>query len=142
MNAPSPVLRELAPRLYWLLLVVAAWLLLRGHHEPGGGFVGGLVALAATVVRALAFGSPEAARRLPLRSPAACAALGVLLSLLSGLPAALGGAPFLTHPWVTVAGVSLSTVMLFDLGVLLAVWGGLGGYALALLDLDRPGEDR
>jgi multicomponent Na+:H+ antiporter subunit B len=43
----------------------------------------------------------------------------------------------MTHPWITLSlgffEVPLSTVMLFDLGVYLAVWGALGGYCLLLV---------
>ena len=65
-------------------------------------------------------------------------ATGVLLALLSGLPGAISGQPFLTHLWWTVpvggAAFKLSTVLLFDLGVFFAVWGALAAYVLALLD--------
>jgi multicomponent Na+:H+ antiporter subunit B len=45
------------------------------------------------------------------------------------------GMPFLTHVWMDIG---LSTVMLFDVGVFLAVWGALTGYVFALLDERRP----
>jgi hypothetical protein len=35
------------------------------------------------------------------------------------------------------AVLPVSTVLVFDLGVYLCVWGALGGYALALLDSDE-----
>jgi multicomponent Na+:H+ antiporter subunit B len=46
----------------------------------------------------------------------------------------------LTHIWGSIPwlGIKVSTVMVFDLGVYLAVWGALAGYALSLLSL---GED-
>ena len=40
-----------------LLLLFSIFLLLRGHNEPGGGFVGGLVAAAAFALYAVAFGA-------------------------------------------------------------------------------------
>ncbi len=43
-----------------LLLLFSLFLLLRGHNEPGGGFVGGLVAVAAFALYALAAGTQEA----------------------------------------------------------------------------------
>ena len=61
----------------------------------------------------------------------------VMGDVLSGLPGVFAGQPFLTHLWVTVplavTELPLSTVMLFDLGVYLAVWGAVGGYSLSLL---------
>lgn len=131
------VILEVAVRgLYPLMLLASVWLLLRGHNAPGGGFVGGLVAVSASAVYAIAFDVERARQRLPLRPPSLAAA-GVLLALASGLPALLPGLPYLTHPWITVSlGVThlpLSTVMLFDLGVYCAVWGAVGGYCMELL---------
>ena len=57
----------------------------------------------------------------------------MLLALASGLPALLAGRPYLSHYWGSLLEVKLSTVMLFDLGVFLAVWGALAGFILALL---------
>ena len=129
----SVMLQSVAPVLYWLILLVAVAVLLRGHNEPGGGFIGGLLAVCASTLWALAYGSTAATRRLPLASPVRLGALGVLLALLSGLPGWLAGQAYLTHLWWS----PLSTVILFDLGVFCSVWGALGGYALALLDTDH-----
>lgn len=128
---------EVAMRaLYPLLLAASLWLLLRGHNAPGGGFVGGLVAVSASAAYAIAFGARRARQRMPL-GPAALAAAGVLLALASGLPATFLGLPYLTHLWTTlqlgVVDLPLSTVMLFDLGVYCCVWAAVGGYCLELL---------
>jgi multicomponent Na+:H+ antiporter subunit B len=122
--------------LYQVLLLASLWVLLRGHNAPGGGFIGGLLGVAASAAYALTFDSARALRRVPL-GPVRLSALGVLLALLSGMPAVLFGSPFLTHLWITLplgfTDLALSTVMLFDLGVYLCVWGALGGYCLALI---------
>lgn len=135
--SPRALIAEVFVRwLYPLLLIASVWVLLRGHNAPGGGFVGGLLAVTASAAWALCFSADAALRRLPL-APPPLASLGVLLAVLSGLPATFAGQPFLTHLWVTVPlGITelpLSTVILFDLGVYLAVWGAFGGYCLALL---------
>lgn len=133
--------------LYWLILAASLWVLLRGHNEPGGGFIGGLVAVSASVLWAVARGSEAATRRLPFGSPVALAAIGVALAALAGLPALVAGEDFLTHWWGSLnlgpTELTLSTVLLFDIGVYLCVWGALAGYALALLALDTHdgGED-
>ena len=122
--------------LYPLLLAASIWVLLRGHNAPGGGFIAGLLAVAASAAYALVFDAGQALQRLPL-APVRLAAGGVLLALLSGLPALCQGRPFLSHPWLSfgLAGfeIPFSTVMLFDLGVFLAVWGALAGYCLKLV---------
>ena len=60
----SPIFRTAARLLMPLLLLFAVFLLLRGHNEPGGGFVGGLVAAAAFALYAIAYGVDRARRAL------------------------------------------------------------------------------
>jgi len=138
------ILEAAAGPLYLLILAASVWVLLRGHNEPGGGFIGGLIAVSASILWAIAHGSDAAARRLPLRNPLNLAAAGVLLAALSGLPALLLGDAYLTHLWATLplgfTDLKVSTVLVFDLGVYLCVWGALAGYALALLALDDGGS--
>ena len=145
MTRRSAIVAVLAPPLYAAILAASVWVLLRGHHEPGGGFVGGLVAVAATVLWATARGCAAASRRLPLRSPWRLAAAGVAVAALAGVPALLAGRPYLTGVWAAVplgiATVPVSTVMLFDLGVYLCVWGAVAGYALGLLAADDAAEN-
>jgi multicomponent Na+:H+ antiporter subunit B len=140
VNPRIVILEVVARPLYWVILAASVWVLLRGHNEPGGGFIGGLLAVTASVLWAVAHGSDAAERRLPLRDPVRLAATGVLLGAAAGLPAMLVGDPFLTHWWGTLplgfTEVKVSTVLVFDLGVYLCVWGALAGYALSLLAVD------
>lgn len=145
-RARGGILDVVATPLYWLILAASAAVLLRGHNEPGGGFVGGLLAVTATTLWAVARGAEAGTRRLPLRSPARLAAVGVLLAAASGVPALAQGRAYLTHLMGTLplgfTSVPISTALLFDLGVLLCVWGALGGYALALLGSDGAAAAR
>jgi multicomponent Na+:H+ antiporter subunit B len=109
-----------------LLLLFAAFLLLRGHNEPGGGFVAGLVVSMALVLHAASFGIP-ASRRVLVVDPSRLLGGGLLIALASGLPAVLQGRPFMRAVWTRVptggAAVDLGTPLLFDLGVCLVVIG-------------------
>lgn len=142
MKSRVIILQVAAGPLYWLILAASIWVLFRGHNEPGGGFIGGLIAVSASILWAVAHDSAAAARRLPLRDPIVLAAVGVLLAALSGLPALFLDDAYLTHLWGTlpllVTDLKVSTVLIFDLGVYLCVWGSLAGYALALLAVDEP----
>ena len=130
---PRLLMLEVASRpLYWLMLGASLAVLLRGHNEPGGGFIAGLLAASASVLWAVAVTPAAAARRLPLGTPQRLGALGVVVAAASGLPGVLAGQGFLHHLWWG----PLSTVLLFDLGVYLCVWGGVLGFALHLLALD------
>lgn len=137
------IVEVLAGPLYWTILAASVWVLVRGHHEPGGGFIGGLVAVAATALYAVDRGTAAAARVMPFRSPVTLAAAGVCVAGLSGLPAVALGLPYLEHLTLTLplgfATISVPTVLVFDIGVYLAVWGAISGYALELM-IDEAAE--
>jgi multicomponent Na+:H+ antiporter subunit B len=121
-----------------LLLPVAIgfslWLLLRGHNEPGGGFIGGLVAAAGIAIHSLPRGRRSMARLLRI-APTTIAAAGLLLAAISGLPGLLVEGPFLTHQWVTApGGLALGTTLIFDCGVYLAVAGSILAFLAPYLE--------
>ena len=122
----SSILQTATRVLLPLLLLFAVFLLLRGHNQPGGGFVAGLVVASSFVLYAIAFGV-DASRRALLVGPSTLLGAGPLVALTSGLPAVLRGQPFMTAPWAELpfgAGtVALGTPLVFDLGVCLAVIG-------------------
>lgn len=120
----SIILKVGARMLSALLIALSVYLLLRGHNEPGGGFVGGLAAAAAYALIVLSAGWRSARRALPL-DPRAIAMLGVGVAVVAGLLGALAGQPFLTGLWWMEAGLPLGTPLLFDVGVYLAVVGGV-----------------
>lgn len=108
-----------------LLLLFSLFLLVRGHNQAGGGFVGGLVAAAAFALVALAQGVDEGKRALGLE-PRLLVAWGLCLALLAGSFSLLAGLPFMTGLWSEAAVPSigeLGTPLLFDTGVYLVVTG-------------------
>ena len=131
----SIILRTVAPVLVSLMVLFSIFVLLRGHNEPGGGFIGGLIAVAALSIYGIAFGV-GAVRRALYVHPMVIAGAGLLLATLSGLVSALFGVPFMTGLWVTpvILGteIPLATVMSFDVGVYLVVVGAIGAVALSL----------
>ena len=137
MTPRSPLLEAVAKVAYWIMLAASLWILLRGHNAPGGGFIGGLVAVAATSLVCIVYGVDDARRRLPL-DPMKLAVTGILLALGSGLIGMFAGGSFLTHQWWTVdiagADIKLSTVLVFDVGVYAAVWGAFASYLFELLN--------
>jgi multicomponent Na+:H+ antiporter subunit B len=140
------IFRTVAPFLTALMMVFSVFVLLRGHNEPGGGFIGGLIGASALAIYGIACGVAPVRRALVLH-PVAISALGLLCSALSGLPSMAAGLPFLTAMWIypTVLGTELplSTVLLFDIGVYLVVLGAITSILLGLEDHDTDrGEDR
>jgi len=122
----SPILTTAARPLLVAALALSLWMLLRGHNEPGGGFVGGLLAAAGLVIVGLAEGTRALRRILPIRPPV-LAGLGLLAALASGLIAMPWGAPVLVHLWgdfgIGAVTLKLGTTLLFDAGVYLVVLG-------------------
>ncbi|GAA5236444.1 Na(+)/H(+) antiporter subunit B [Verticiella sediminum] len=130
-NLSSPIFRIGARMILPIALAVSLYLLWRGHNEPGGGFVGGLVGAVGFTVYGLALGRAAMHARLRV-SPPKILACGLLFALASGLPGLVGSAaPFLTHQWTELGGLALGTALIFDIGVYLAVLGAV----ITLLDL-------
>lgn len=122
----SSILRTAARVLMPLLLTLAVFLLLRGHNEPGGGFVAGLVISIAYVLLMLADGSSDARRAL-LIPPWNLLGIGLLVALGSGLVPVLLGQRFLTAYWLQLGPpewqLLVGTPLVFDIGVCLVVIG-------------------
>ncbi len=119
--------------LFALLLAASIVILWRGHDQPGGGFIGGLVASLAFAVLSLARGPLAAARTLRV-APTMLAGAGLLLAITSGLPGMIGGGAYLTHLWWEPDGwlPKLGTTLLFDIGVYLVVLGAVLTYLFGL----------
>lgn len=129
------IFRTAAPLIVATMLVFSLYVCLRGHNEPGGGFIGGLIAAASIAVFGMAAGVPEVRRALKV-DPMAIAGFGVLLAGFSGLLSLFTASPFMTSIWLYLemgdTTVPLSTPLFFDLGVYLVVFGTLSAVALAL----------
>lgn len=107
-----------------LFIVFSLYILLRGHNAPGGGFIGGLIAASGFALLAFAAGVREARRALRI-DPRTIGLAGLVAALIAGVTAApFGLAPF-TGVWAEVGGFAISSVLLFDIGVYLAVVGGI-----------------
>jgi multicomponent Na+:H+ antiporter subunit B len=133
------IFRTIAPYLSALMILFSVFVLLRGHNEPGGGFIGGLIGASAIAIYGIAFGVAQVRRAIWVH-PNALAGLGLLISALSGLASAFVGRPILTGLWwlPVLQGVELpiSTVLAFDVGVYLVVLGSFASIALALEEND------
>jgi multicomponent K+:H+ antiporter subunit A len=120
---PAIIARVLVP----VSVVVAAHLFLRGHNEPGGGFVAGLVLAIVFVMQYLTSGTRWVEGNTRVR-PARWLAIGLLVAAATGLGALGFGYPFLTthtaHIRLPLIGeVHLPSATFFDLGVFLVVVG-------------------
>lgn len=137
----SLILRTATRLLLPLLLLFSVFVLLRGHDEPGGGFIAGLVGATGFALYMFAF---DAARTRELMGvdPRGMLGLGLLAATASGLPAIFWGEAFFTALWwpieVPMFGeIKLSTPLIFDIGVYLVVLGSVMTIILALAEAEQ-----
>lgn len=123
----TPILDVCVRAEFHTVLLVSVYLLFAGHNQPGGGFVGGLVAGAAFVLRYVAGGVDEV-RRASRVHPYALLGSGLLLSMATVVIPLTMGQSVLDHAtWsanLAVFGkVKTTSALFFDTGVYLVVVG-------------------
>ncbi|WP_189457273.1 monovalent cation/H+ antiporter subunit A [Cognatilysobacter bugurensis] len=126
--AALPMPATLSHLLFPLALAVSVYLFLRGHNEPGGGFIAGLVLAIPLLLQYVLLGSQYVESRLGF-DYVRCIGIGLLIALVTGVAPMLLGYPFLTsghvEPHLPLIGeVPLTSAAAFDLGVYLVVFGG------------------
>lgn len=129
------IFRTVAPYLTSLMLLFSIFVLLRGHNEPGGGFIGGLIAASAFAIYGISNGVAPVRRAIYFH-PMSIAAFGLFIATLAGIASIFAQVPFMTGIWGSVtflgAHIDLSTILVFDTGVYLVVVGTITSIALAL----------
>lgn len=126
-----------------LSLLISAYIFLRGHNLPGGGFIAGLITAIALILQYVASGEKWTARRWRANYRL-LAGFGVLTAGVTGIGSFFFGYPFLTsafaHLRLPVIGeMELASAMAFDLGVYLVV---VGATMLILSNLGRLSSGR
>ena len=123
----SIILQIASKYLRGLLLFFALFALLRGHNQPGGGFIGGLLAALSIIYASLAYNVKEVKERLKIQ-PEVYIAVGLFFILISVFIGVLSGNPIMNGEWVSIklpaiGTLKLGTPLLFDTGVFFAVIG-------------------
>jgi multicomponent Na+:H+ antiporter subunit A len=125
--------------MFFAVLVMSVWLLFAGHNAPGGGFVGGLLAGSAITLRYIAGGISEVRAETRFRPWTVLGAGLVIAAATAAAPLLTGGSLLevasqsLTVP--LIGTVKLSSALLFDTGVYIAVVG------VVLMAYEAFGED-
>ena len=134
-----PVLLALVSQsLLPLALLVSAYIFLRGHNMPGGGFIAGLVTAIALIQQYIAHGVEWMKQRMPINYQALIAS-GLCIAILSGVGSWFFGFNFLKtwYDYFYLPGIGkfeLASAMVFDLGVYLTV---IGATLLILANLGK-----
>ena len=124
---PSVILETSVLLVFHTVLVFSLYLLFAGHNQPGGGFVGGLVAGAAFVLRYVSGGRRGLRDAVPF-DPLVPLGLGIVVATVTGIGGWLAGVQFLESGKISlelpVLGTLKATSALpFDVGVYLVVVG-------------------
>lgn len=134
------MLQELIKIVALIILGFSFYLLLAGHNNPGGGFIGGLMTASAIVVVYLAFDRKMFKKIVPIHFTTVIG-IGLLLAAATGIASMVFGYPFLTQffSYVSLGGlgeIELSTALPFDLGVYFVVVGAALTIILAIAEDD------
>lgn len=127
MESRDVILRTVTKLAIFIILAFAVFLFMAGHHNPGGGFIGGLTVASGIILLLLAFDMKTVRAGLPIDFKV-MAFVGVLIAVTEGMGSMLFGKPFLSqtfgHVHIPLFGeTELATAVLFDVGVAFAVLG-------------------
>lgn len=138
----SFILETLIDLIVRTALVFSMFLLFSGHNAPGGGFVAGLVYAISLILKYVAGGRDEMREIMPV-SAEALLAIGLSISLLTGLTGWLWGDAFLTSSYVetevpVLGMVKLSSTLPFDIGVFTIVVGMVASLVSSFGESETP----
>jgi multicomponent Na+:H+ antiporter subunit B len=127
MKINDVILRTVTKVAVFIILTFAVHLFLVGHHNPGGGFVGGLVVASAIILLLLAFSINTIKEGFPIKFET-LSVIGVLVAVTTGMGPVVFGKPFLNQTFGNInlpifGETGLATAVIFDVGVALAVLG-------------------
>jgi len=123
MMVPAVLVRLLLP----IAFMVSMYLFMRGHNQPGGGFVAGLVMSVAFILQYMVAGTQWVEAQMSLR-PLRWMGTGLLVATLTGLGSMVLGYPFMTthtaHLHLPILGdFHVASALFFDIGVYAVVVG-------------------
>jgi len=137
-DAHPLMLKQIARPMLPLALMISAYIFLRGHNMPGGGFIAGLITSVALVIQYIASGMDWTQDRIRIKYHNVIG-LGLLFATIAGAGSLAFSYPFLTSTfgyitWPVVGKFEVASALVFDLGVYLAV---IGATMLALVSIGR-----
>jgi multicomponent K+:H+ antiporter subunit A len=123
MMVPAVLVRLLLP----VAFVVSMYLFMRGHNQPGGGFVAGLAMSVAFILQYMVAGTQWVEANMSLR-PLRWMGTGLFFALITGLGSMALGYPFMTthtaHLHLPLLGdIHVASALFFDIGVYAVVVG-------------------
>ncbi|AST92579.1 Na(+)/H(+) antiporter subunit B [Sutcliffiella cohnii] len=123
-----------------IIFTFSIHLFFAGHHNPGGGFIGGLSLAAGIVLLFITFDIETIQKNIPIDYKK-MTAIGVIIAVLTGLGSLVFNYPFLSHTYdyfdlFLFGETELATAVIFDIGVALAVIGTAVTIILSISEAD------
>jgi multisubunit Na+/H+ antiporter MnhB subunit len=121
------ILEKIANIVLPIMLLASLWLLLRGHNNPGGGFIAGIIASTGFIFYAIVFGTRRV-KKIVRISTIQLMGFGLLVVFLTAILPFFLQQGMLTGVWPDFDSALLNmiipgTPILFDIGVFLVVQG-------------------
>ena len=131
----DPITRIAAVPMLPISMLIALAHILYAGAEPGDGFTAGVICGLGVTLWFVVFGYEETKKRLRWLHPATFVGAGLLLAYINGMLPLFFGREFMAFTpiaGVSVAGIKLASSLVFEVGICLAVFGGISAILEAI----------
>ncbi|MBM3420947.1 MAG: cation:proton antiporter [Bacteroidetes bacterium] len=127
-------------KLYLVVMIIfSVFILLRGHNNPGGGFIGGIITSTGFIFYGIINGS-ERVKSLLRITTIELMGTGLMTGIVALIIPVFSGLEPFTGVWIesdllASAGIHLGTPVLFDTGIYLVVTGVFLSIIISIMDV-------
>lgn len=133
------ILEKIVSLFMRVMVIFSIYLLLRGHNNPGGGFIGGIIASTGFIFYAIIFGTDSLQKVIKIK-PQSFIGIGLLLVLVATLLPTLFSTEMLTGLWIkadvpVLGTLHAGTPLIFDTGVYAVVIGVILTIVISIMEV-------
>lgn len=133
------ILEKIVSLFMRVMVIFSVYLLLRGHNNPGGGFIGGIIASTGFIFYAIIFGTDTLQKIIKIK-PQTFIGIGLFLVLIAALLPVFFSTEMLTGLWIKAKVPVLGTLhagtpLLFDTGVYAVVIGVILTIVISIMEI-------
>jgi multicomponent Na+:H+ antiporter subunit B len=133
------ILEKIVSLFMKVMQIFSIYLLLRGHNNPGGGFIGGIIASTGFIFYAIIFGTGSLQKIIKIK-PQTFIGIGLFLVLIAALLPAFFSTEILTGLWIetrlpVIGTLHAGTPLIFDTGVYGVVIGVILTIVISIMEV-------
>jgi multisubunit Na+/H+ antiporter MnhB subunit len=133
------ILEKIVSLFMRVMVIFSVYLLLRGHNNPGGGFIGGIIASTGFIFYAIIFGTDSLQKVIKIK-PQSFIGIGLFLVLIAALLPTFFATEMLTGLWVkaeipVLGTLHAGTPLIFDTGVYVVVIGVILTIVISIMEV-------